>query len=110
MDGLALLTEARAAGLVVRNEGGQLVVEGPRRAEGVAIRLVAAKGEVLAALAGTQSGEALSISGVWWDDSNFASSTPISYLPPRECIAPRFCSRIGPCDRHVLGDPCYVRR
>ena len=110
MDGLALLTEARDAGLVVRDEGGQLVVEGPKRAEAVAIRLVAAKDEVLAVLAGRQSGDALSVSSVWWDDSNFASSTPISYLPPRECIAPRACSRLGPCDRHVAGDPCHVGR
>ncbi len=33
MDGLTLLTEARAAGLAVNALGGRLVVRGPRRAE-----------------------------------------------------------------------------
>ncbi len=105
MDGLALLTEARAAGLVVRGEGGQLVVEGPKRAESLAVRLVAAKEAVLAALGEAGPDETIK---VWWDDANFASSLPISHQPPRECITPRACSRLGPCDRHVVGNPCQV--
>ncbi len=45
---------------------------------------------------------------VWWDDANFASSLPISHLPPRQCITPRACSRLGPCERQVVGAPCQV--
>ena len=47
MDGLALLSEARSAGLKVRAEGDQLVVQGPKRAEAVALRLIKHKGDVL---------------------------------------------------------------
>ncbi|MDP9355351.1 MAG: hypothetical protein M3Q71_05270 [Chloroflexota bacterium] len=107
MDGLALLTEARAAGLVVREEGGRLVVEGPKWAETLAIRLVAAKEAVLAALGEAGPDETID---VWWDDANFASSVPISRLPPRECIAPRACSRLGPCERSLAHNPCLVKR
>lgn len=52
MDGLRLLTEARAAGLTVRANGNQLLIRGPRRAESVAERLLAHKGEVMEALRG----------------------------------------------------------
>ncbi len=47
---------------------------------------------------------------VWWDDAIFASSAPIRHLPPRECITPRACSRLGPCERHVAEQPCQVVR
>ncbi len=47
---------------------------------------------------------------VWWDEANFASSAPIRHLPPQECFAPRACSRLGPCDRHLAGNPCLVTR
>jgi hypothetical protein len=50
MDGLTLLEEARAAGLVVTVVGEQLQIVGPRRAESVARRLLAHKTEVLQAL------------------------------------------------------------
>ncbi len=43
---------------------------------------------------------------VWWDDTKFSSSAPIRHLPPRECIAPGVCSRLGPCERRVAGNPC----
>lgn len=43
MDAVALLAEARAAGLEVRAEGDRLIIRGPRRAEAVARRLLDAK-------------------------------------------------------------------
>ena len=52
MDGLALLREARAAGLSVVIEGDRLRVRGPKSAGDVAARLLAAKPAVLAALGG----------------------------------------------------------
>ncbi len=50
MDGLALLSEATAAGLTVRVEGDRLVIRGPKAADAVARRLLEHKPEVLAAL------------------------------------------------------------
>lgn len=50
MDGLALLAEARACGLTVSADGARLVIEGPRYAGPVAVRLLADKVAVLAAL------------------------------------------------------------
>ena len=46
MDGVALLEEARAAGLVVRSEGDNLVIRGPRDAEPLALSLIEHKAEV----------------------------------------------------------------
>ena len=51
MDGLTLLREARQAGLVVVEDGGRLVVRGPRRLESEAQHLLAHKVQVLRALA-----------------------------------------------------------
>lgn len=51
MDGVMLLAEARAAGLAVTANGDRLVIEGPRDAEPIAVRLLAAKPRVIAALA-----------------------------------------------------------
>jgi len=52
MDGVTLLRRARSAGLRVVAEGDKLVVRGPRRAEPVALLLLAHKPAVSAALAG----------------------------------------------------------
>ena len=59
--------------------------------------------------------------GVWWDDPILAppsddgwlrevraSYAPILHLPPRGCLGPSVCSRVGPCDRHAAGRPCDV--
>lgn len=51
MDGIALLAEARAAGLLVTVAGDRLTVRGPRRAAAVARRLIAGKAAVIVALA-----------------------------------------------------------
>jgi hypothetical protein len=51
MDGVTLLRQARAAGLAVATEGDKLVIRGPRRAEPVALLLLAHKPAVIAALA-----------------------------------------------------------
>ncbi len=50
MDGLALLAEARDAGLEVRARGDRLVIRGPRKCEAMAKVLLEHKPEVLAAL------------------------------------------------------------
>lgn len=56
MDGVALLREARSAGLTVtRNPDGRLTVRGPRLAGELALRLLSHKTEVLAALQKLQS-------------------------------------------------------
>jgi hypothetical protein len=51
VDGLTLLRQARQAGLRVATEDDRLVVEGPRRLEPMARALLAAKPQVLRALA-----------------------------------------------------------
>lgn len=51
MDGLALLAEARAAGLEIQTCDGRIVIRGPRSAEPIARRLIAHKADVLQALA-----------------------------------------------------------
>ena len=50
MDGMTLLQEARAAGLIVSVEGGTLKIRGPRQAEVVAKKLIAHKPAVVNAL------------------------------------------------------------
>lgn len=50
MDGLALLDEARQAGLTVAVQGDRLIVRGPRRAELLAKRLLDRKVEIIAVL------------------------------------------------------------
>jgi hypothetical protein len=53
MDGLSLLRKAHDAGLKVRADGEKLVINGPRRAEPVALLLLKNKPIVMAALAAT---------------------------------------------------------
>ncbi|MBI4602371.1 MAG: hypothetical protein HY721_10475 [Planctomycetes bacterium] len=50
MDPIALLLEARTAGLRVSSAEGRLVIRGPQSAEGLALRLLEAKPSVLEAL------------------------------------------------------------
>jgi hypothetical protein len=50
MGGLALLTEARAAGLRVRVEGDRLIIRGPRSQEALAKRLLSRKAELMPVL------------------------------------------------------------
>jgi hypothetical protein len=50
MDGLTLLAEAEAAGLVVCADGDRLVIRGPKSADAVAQRLLAHKAVVLAGI------------------------------------------------------------
>lgn len=50
MDGLTLLHQALAAGLIVTADGGRLKIRGPRQAESVAQELIANKQTVLKAL------------------------------------------------------------
>ena len=50
MDGVALLTEARAAGLQVRMHGEYLIIRGPKRLAALAQHLLSHKEEVLTIL------------------------------------------------------------
>jgi hypothetical protein len=50
MDGLTLIREAHDAGLTVARQGDKLVIRGPKRAEPVALKLIARKPEVIRAL------------------------------------------------------------
>ncbi|NOT01728.1 MAG: hypothetical protein HOP29_13990 [Phycisphaerales bacterium] len=52
MDGVTLSREAAESGLAVTADGGRLVIQGPRRLEALAGRLIAHKAMVMAALAG----------------------------------------------------------
>lgn len=52
MDGMTLIAEAQAAGLVVLADGEKLIVRGPESAGAVALRLLARKADVMAALGG----------------------------------------------------------
>ena len=54
MDGLTLLAEARQAGLLVTVSGDKLVVQGPRRLESFARRLLAEKRALIEALSAEQ--------------------------------------------------------
>ncbi len=99
--GLALLEEARAAGLAVGVADGRLVIRGPRTQGAVAERLIAGKADVLAVLAARPP-------AVWWDDRVPEGSAPVLHLPPRACLGPRICARIGACERHAAGRPCLV--
>ena len=38
-----------------------------------------------------------------WDREMRDAYAPIVHLPPRGCLAPRVCSRGGPCDRSRAG-------
>jgi hypothetical protein len=59
MAGIMLLDQARAAGLEVWADGGELLIRGPTRAAPLAEALLAHKAEVLAALATRPR--------CWWD-------------------------------------------
>ena len=51
MGGVALLAEARAAGLTVQADGDRLVIRGPRRCDALARSILAHKADVMALLA-----------------------------------------------------------
>src|SRR5688572_16628209 len=100
MGGVELLAEARAAGVSVTANGDRLVVRGPKTELPIAERLAVAKSAVLAALA-DEAALPDPQTEVWWDDCNPQyHGAPILQLPPRACLAPRLCSRIGVCERH----------
>ena len=65
-----------------------------------------------------ESGDAPDPSLVWWADPTRSplppdvddwdralrdAYSPIVHLPPRGCLAPRVCSRLGPCGRGRTG-------
>ena len=50
MDGIALLTEAHAAGLQVRMHGEYLIIRGPKRLAALAQQLLSQKGAILTLL------------------------------------------------------------
>ncbi len=71
MGGVALLADARAAGLTVRADGDKLVVRGPRRCAALAQSLLDHKPDVMAALAE-------------WGDAAAAVAWFASWSPPAE--------------------------
>ena len=73
------------------------------------------------ATGGEESEESEQRADPWWDDPTTRplppaasdldravrrSLAPILHLPPRGCIAPVACSRLGPCDRRRGGGSC----
>ena len=116
MSAALMLENLRRRGVRLEVVGDRLRVDAP---EGVLSsdeldRLRALKADLLAALAD---------SGVAWDDPTSrplppdaddwdrgmrASYGAILHLPPRGCIAPIACSRLGPCERHAGGRSCEV--
>ena len=75
MDGLALLAEARDAGLEVRARGNRLVIRGPKRAENVARLLLDQKPVVL---------DALRVATHEWGDAAEAVAWFLRSEPPSE--------------------------
>ena len=55
MQGLELLTRARAAGVTVEVQGSELVVRGPKRAKAIGIELIQHKAAVMAALGAVEA-------------------------------------------------------
>ena len=76
MDGLALLREAESAGLQVYAEGDKLVVEGPRSAEPIALRLIQHKASVLPHVATDQHAVA-----------RWLVNHPPEHVDPEHCAA-----------------------
>ncbi len=109
MDGavVSLLAEARAAGLGVRLVDGRLIVRGPRSREALAERLLARKGEVLAALA-------VEDAAVSWRAAAMRPQVPgrgpIPFLVAQEVApSPRRCGSCGdplPKGRWLRCGPC----
>ena len=75
MDGLALLAQARDAGLDVRARGDRLVIRGPKRAENVARLLLDRKPVVL---------DALRVAALQWGDAATAVAWFLRSEPPSE--------------------------
>ena len=75
MDGLALLAQARDAGLEVRARGERLVIRGPKRAENVARLLLDQKPVVL---------DALRVAAHQWGDAAAAVAWFLRSEPPSE--------------------------
>ena len=75
MDGLALLAQARDAGLEVRARGNRLVIRGPKRAENVARLLLDQKPVVL---------DALGVATHEWGDAAEAVAWFLASEPPSE--------------------------
>ena len=114
MDGVALLDRAREAGVRVEADGDRLIVRGPGAAEGLAKQLLAHKPDVLAALGRlgatrTHGGSTLPAEDAdAWTRRMREGFAPIRYLVPTGCLGQAVCSRLGPCHRHLGGQPCRV--
>jgi hypothetical protein len=107
MGGVALLAEARTAGLVVYTSGDQLIVRGPRSLQSLAQQVLAAKTAVLAALAADPD-------VVWRVEAmrNVATPTgPLLFLNVRQlpagpkglCLS---CGKTLPTHRNYRCDAC----
>ena len=79
MDGLTLLREAESAGLQVHAEGDKLVVEGPKSAEPIALRLIKHKASVLPLVIGAVAREHAI--------ARWLSENPPEHVDPESCAA-----------------------
>ena len=130
MSAEAVLDGLRLRGVRVEAVGDRLRLDAPPGAIPPAelALLAARKSELLAALGGsavvpapepTPGHEA----GVWWPDPTTtprsadadgwdrgtrAAYAPILLLPPRGCLGPIVCARLGRCERADAGRPCRV--
>src|SRR5438552_1989352 len=80
MEGLTLVARARAAGLKVEADSNRPVIRGPKRAEPVAQELIAAKANVLSALAVARRVDAFRIQLTAWRAAGRAA-WPVFSLP-----------------------------
>ncbi len=95
MDGVILLRQARFAGLHVTADGATLVIEGPRRLEPMAQTLLAAKPQVMRALAEEQE--------VAWRIDAMRPQVPSTGGIPLLLARPGVRPRVGSCCS--CGDP-----
>jgi hypothetical protein len=45
---------------------------------------------------------------IWWADMVPPETVPVTVIPPRECVGPLACCRLGVCGRSVAGGPCRL--
>jgi hypothetical protein len=113
----ALLDQLTAAGVEFQVQDGRLrfrSTAGLPVSDDVRAVIAAHRDELLAVLAPAGPGPHTRIAAgigpgdVWWPDNVPEETVPVVVIPPRECVGPVACSRLGPCGRHVNGAPCRL--
>ncbi len=118
MTAASLLHELRDAGVALVIDGDRLRVTAPSgtltadRRDAIARcrdELLALVGSERDALALCDLGAALGDDGPDYGLAEIVAATaPALYSPPAACFAELACSRLGPCERRVAGQPCLV--